>query len=170
MRGRRILTTLTIVCIVAWLPVGAGAGPCDPGRLTVDEVRTHVRRHHLFSGLATWYGEEVHLGRACKSGQMYDPEAAKAAVDISEWEELACHTLYVVGARGWVRVSANDTGYLYEAGRFVKEEREGVLRWWPSDREDADSYPIVIDLTPAMMDRLTGGARDTTLVDVYLWR
>lgn len=170
MRRQGIVTGLALACVMAVVPIVPVAGRSSPERLTVDEVRTHVRRHHLFSGLATWYGEEVHLGRACKSGQMYDPEAAKAAVDISEWEELACHTLYVVAARGWVRVSANDTGYLYEAGRFVKEEREGVLRWWPSDRQDPDSYPIVIDLTPAMMDRLTGGARDTTLVDVYLWR
>ena len=167
-----------IVCIVALFPVGVDAGPRAPSRLSLDEVRTRVRRHHVFSGLATWYGEEVHLGRACKSGQIYDAHAAKGAVDISEWEHLAGATLFVVAADGWVRIEVNDTGYLYGAGRFVQEERDGVLRWWPTEDEASrqtrdeglDTYQIVIDLTPAMVDRLTGGSRDTTLVDVYLWR
>jgi len=144
-------------------------GSCTTCR-NVGAVSVDADQGDKLEGLAVWNNDT----KTTTSGEPFDPQALTCAVDPLLWR-LRGRTLLIctipgkgVNAARCVRVRVNDTGPLAEQGLFVYESRpRGMLtvtRWWQGDGIEA--LPIIVDLTPAAMDLLTGGTRETCLVTV----
>lgn len=133
-------------------------GSCNTCRIAAATVATPILR-----GLATWYGNDYHVGRAMRNGEPYDPGALTCAVPNELWESLRGVLLYVQALNApwpgvWVRVT--DTGYLSEAGPFCYDPAAEI---W---RACQDGRSIVIDLSPAAHKRLSQNG-DTLEVEVW---
>ena len=125
----------------------------------------------IWLGLAVYHGEQ----RETASGEPFDGSAMTCAVDVSLFTQFVNRILHICVIPGYgvnearcVDVRVTDSGPLGRAGLFVYESRpRGMLtvtRWWAGDGDGA--LPIVVDLTPAAMDMLTGGTRETCAMTV----
>jgi len=124
-------------------------GSCTTCRLQAAEWPIPV-------GLATWYNDSAMVA----TGERFEPSRLTCAVDVAFWPVLAGQSLRVtrLDTGASIIVAVNDCGYLSRAGQFEYAVRGGVARWWSC----AQGFEIVVDLSPAAADALTG--RETVLV------
>lgn len=124
-------------------------------------------------GLAVWNEDTTETA----SGETFDPTAMTVAIDCSELSGLVDKYLHICTIPGYgvnearcIEARINDCGPLYDAGLFVYESRpRGMLtvtRYWQGDGDGA--LYVVVDLTAAAMDALTGGTRETCAVVVTI--
>jgi len=118
----------------------------------------------VLDGLATYYNGP---GPYTRGGNAFVLNAPICSVDDSEWELLRGKTLLIVSDDGHMAtLRVDDTGWLYNAGKFYRSSYSRYFVPASDSVAHPDAWPIVVDIPERTFEAIFG---DLETRHVWAW-